>query len=441
MVLALLSPACGRPDLELAPGEPRNLILLSIDTLRADHLGCYGYDRETSPALDRLAASGVLFEEVTSSAPWTVPAHMSMLTGLYPRTHGVVDFRKELPKALTTLAEHLLAQGFATAGMVNAPMMRKVGFPRGFESYEYQHEPPRPDAPEILAAALDWMQRQGDRRFFLFLHLYDVHSDYSPGREYKKRFERPYGGAVRGINEELRGYCTLPAEERTWSQEDAEHLIDLYDAEIRQLDDTLAEFFGSLRSSGLLDRTVLAVTSDHGEEFLEHAGVLHGPTLHTEVLRVPLLLVGPAVPRGARFPGAASPVDLFPTFTSLLAVPAPPGLEGTDLTRAWREHGAWPRERAVFAETSSWIGSEEDAYRVAIRRGDYALHYDREREERRLYHRHEDPGEHRDVAGREPERLRELSLELEAFLEELQVLEDTRVISPEEAAELEALGY
>src|SRR5262245_11186802 len=117
--------------------RPRGAILISIDTLRADHLGCYGYDRATSPAIDALAARGTLFEEVVSSAPWTVPAHMSMLTGLYPRTHGVDAHGKVLPPETKTLAEHLAAEGFATAGIVNGPMLRRLNFARGFGEYTF----------------------------------------------------------------------------------------------------------------------------------------------------------------------------------------------------------------------------------------------------------------------------------------------------------------
>ena len=432
------------------PGAARNVILLSIDTLRADHLGCYGYARETSPALDALAQRGALFEDVVSSSSWTVPAHMSMLTGLYPRSHGVSTDAKELPAETTTLAEHLSGLGFVAGAIVNTGLLRKHGFPRGFVLYDVLNPRERAgadsaagaraSAPTIVARARAWLQARPERRFFLLLHLYDLHTDYAPRPEYLARFERPYSGTVTGTTTELRDYMMRAPGTRELGPEDARRLIDLYDAEIRQLDDAVAGLFATLDELGLAEDTLLVVTSDHGEEFLDHGDVLHGKTLHPEMVQVPLILVGPGVPRGARIRGQVSPVDLFPTIATLLGVSRPDGLEGLDLSAAWRAPAAWPPQRALFAETRSWPGHAEGSLHAAIRKDSWALHYDHLSGEKRLFHHDQDPGELTDLAARDPERVEALWRELEAFLANAKELED-QPISEEELEELRALGY
>jgi arylsulfatase A-like enzyme len=456
VVLALASAACGeaadgpRPAPAAPERIPRGAILVSVDTLRADHLGCYGYERETSPEIDGLAARGALFENAVSSAPWTVPAHMSMLTGLYPRSHGVDQHGKVLPAETQTLAEHLAARGFATAAIVNGPMLARKNFARGFEAYAFvptrgrgRPEPTLPagsHAVEILGLAREWLERHGERRFFLFLHLYDVHSDYEAPPEFRARFARPYAGSVDGTSKQLHAYLARTEGEPDWGAEDARHLVDLYDAEIRQLDGALGEFLAYLESSGLAGETALVLTSDHGEEFLEHGGVLHGPTLHREVLHVPLLLAGPGIPAGARLRGEASPVDLFPTLARLLGVDVPPGLEGIDLAAAWREPARWPPERAVFSEARQWPGAEEGAFRASIRAGPWTLHLDRKSGAAELFQLEQDPAELADAARANPELVRRLRAELDAFLAQARALE-AEPLAEDELKALQALGY
>jgi arylsulfatase A-like enzyme len=453
LALALqLGPSCtGREDEAPARDQPRGVILISIDTLRADHLGCYGYERATSPAIDGLAARGALFEDVVSSAPWTVPAHMSMLTGLYPRSHGVDAHGKVLPEETLTLAEHLAAQGFATAAVVNGPMLARKNFASGFQQYDFvptrgrgRPEPTLPvgsHAVEILARARSWLAENRARRFFLFLHIYDVHTDFEAAPAFRAQFERPYDGVVDGTSKQLHAYLKRTEGEPDWGPEDARHLVDLYDAEIRQIDGALGEFFAHLESSGLARETALVLTSDHGEEFLEHGGVLHGPTLHREALHVPLLVAGPGIPRGARFRGEASPVDLFPTLARMLGVSAPPGLEGIDLAAAWREPAAWPAERAVFAEARNWPGMEEGDFRGSIRAGPWTLHFDKRTGGQQLFQLEQDPAELHDASRENPDLVRRLQAELDAFLASARAPLEAEPLGKEELQALQALGY
>ena len=237
---AALLAACGAAEVPgAAPGAGRHLILISIDTLRPDRLGCYGHARDTSPALDRLAREGVLFEDVTSASPWTLPAHASLLTGHYASRHGVVDLTRRLDAALPTLASLLGERGYATAAVVNSSnLTERHGLERGFE--QFHHVPELADdgsipdgAAEVLAHARPMLERRGERPLFLFLHFYDVHSDYAPDEAYRARFVRPYAGTLAGRTAEL---LELRQRGAPLEAADVEHLLDLYDAEIRQLE-------------------------------------------------------------------------------------------------------------------------------------------------------------------------------------------------------------
>src|SRR5262245_4563926 len=169
--------------------KPRNLLLVSIDTLRSDHLGAYGYARPTSPFLDRFAREGVVFEHAYSTGSWTVPSHASMLTGRYPRSHGMRTPRDVMNRNLTTLAETLKSHGFATAGIVNDDLLRTgTGFERGFAQWTMVPAAlgAEPAAPRVSALALDWFDHHRERPFFVFLHYYDVHSPYRPLDSYQK---------------------------------------------------------------------------------------------------------------------------------------------------------------------------------------------------------------------------------------------------------------
>jgi arylsulfatase A-like enzyme len=186
---------------------------------------------------------------------------------------------------------------------------------------------------------------------------------------------------------------------------------------------------------------LLVLTSDHGEEFLEHGAVLHGRALYREILHVPLILAGPGIPRGARYGGEVSPVDLVPTLLGALDLEAPAGVEGIDLSAAWRDPGAWPPRRAVFSETRSWAGSEQGDFRARIRRGPWTLDLDQRSGKRRLFHLEEDPAELADASSRHPDVARELWSELEGYLAGTRGPLESTPASQEELEALQALGY
>jgi arylsulfatase A-like enzyme len=297
--------ACG--DAGGSGPRPTNLVLISLDTLRADHLGCYGRAGNPSPAIDSLAAAGVRFADASATSPWTLPSHVSMLTGLYPGSHGVRQHSHRLGHERVTLAESLAEQGFQRFAVVNSLNFgRRYGVLQGFDPDAIHYVPEVIDiagselivnsAPRVVEKAYEFLDgRDPERPFFLFLHFYDAHTDFTPKRSYRRRFTTPYEGAVTGSTEQL---LRVRRTGGKLSDADIRHLTELYDAEIRQLDDVLAGFFAELELRGRREDTLVVLTSDHGEEFQEHGGLLHGHTQYQELLAVPLILRGPGIPPG-----------------------------------------------------------------------------------------------------------------------------------------------
>lgn len=420
-------------------GERPNIILISIDTLRADHLGCYGYKRPTSAFLDEFSSKSVLFEDVTAPAPWTLPSHGSMLTGYYPSRLGLTSHNSILGEDAETLAMLLSNRGFATGGVVNSLYLSKeYGFARGFEQFKYVPESHQPQgaAGAIINLAKQWFDRHRDRQFFFFLHLYDVHSDYRSMPEYTNRFAGKYSGKVNGSTAQLlafrEGQFPLDSNDR-------EHLIDLYDAEICQLDEKLGVLFDYLRGLGVLDNSYVIITSDHGEEFLDHGGVLHGRTQYQELIHVPLLIAGPGIPKGRRIKNTASLVDVTPTVLGLVGAEHSGKSEGVDLSGLWKSGGGELPSRFIFSEADH--NNVANDIKRAVRHGRFKLHFDRLTEKVHLYDLQNDPEERIDIAEAQPQVVGLLLGELKSFMQKSRQGGATMTLTPENLERLKSLGY
>lgn len=307
-----------------AAGAP-NVILISIDSLRADHLHAYGYDRDTSPNLDRLAAEGTRFETVMSPTSWTLPSHMTLMTSLPPEKHGVTTQRMRLPGNLDTLPARLQRAGYDTAGIVSATYLDGLfGFSRGFDEYDDYSllhaagERSRREitSPQLAQRAIDWLERRAQARpgrpFFLFLHMFDVHYDYNPPAPFDHMFDPTYRGPVDGDV----GTFRSPRAPR-----DLQHLVALYDGEIAFVDAHIGEILTALHELGLENNTIVAVTADHGEEFFDHGAQGHNRTLYDEVLHIPLIIRYPGrVPAGRAIAGQVRLMDVGPTLLDLAGV-------------------------------------------------------------------------------------------------------------------------
>jgi arylsulfatase A-like enzyme len=333
------------------PAAARNLILLSIDTLRADHLTPYGYVHDTTPFMQRrFADAGTVFENAVAAATVTTPSHMTIFTGLQPAVTGVVDGLKALPPGFVMLAERVRAAGVDTGAVTEDGWLGIAsGFGRGFDSFAENRSDdimaPRGQVDVTFAKAGRWLARHRDKHFFLFLHTFQVHTPYAPPAAYDALFAEHEGELVTKRS---------PLEAR---------LRQAYDREIRYVDDELRSLFARLAELGLDEDTVFVVVSDHGEEFLEHGRLEHGSQNYQESVHVPLLLTGPGIPSGRRVATPVGHADLLPTFLELLGLPLAAAEQAGSLARLL-DGAAAPRleDRALFSESAA--GSALDLERM-----------------------------------------------------------------------------
>lgn len=320
----------------------QSVVLVSLDTVRADHLNAYGYrKRRTSPEFDAWAEQGTLFENAVSTAPGTLSSQMSILTGRYPSSHGVsyANWRQRgalpsLPADVPTLAERARASGFATAAFTGSGYFAlPLGYSRGFDEFVSTNDASLGSAASVFEKAFAWLERQRHEAFFLFLHTYEAHEPYLDQRFVDAERLGPEDAGLR--NEAL------------------------YDGDIRRADIALGQLRGHLERLGIADRTLVVIVSDHGEEFGDRFDVWndgHGHGLFQEQVHVPMLAVGPTIRRGLR---VAQPVDLTavaPTLLEFLGVAPPPGMEGRSLLDLLRgREASAKRDRLAFSE-DVWIG-------------------------------------------------------------------------------------
>lgn len=330
LLLPTLLACYGKPSFTVPAGDPArpDVILLSVDTLRPDHLGAYGYTRDTSPFLDGMASQGARFASAWAPSPWTLPSHATMLTGQLPDRHGAIEDHLSVSTTSPWLPEAFQAAGYATGGVVaTLYVSRRYGFQRGFDAFddfdiqnERQNLRETPDAPDVFARALAWgASLPPGKPVFLFLHVYDVHYPYDAPSPFSAKFDRP----PRKGDPNYKNYDYFL--ENPLTPEQLEHQIAQYDEEIAFVDASFRDFLAKWTAQR---QAIIAVTADHGEELGERGSWGHGHTLWPEQLRVPLILSGPGVVAGVHDKRVGTE-DIAPTLASLAGVPFP-GADGTD---------------------------------------------------------------------------------------------------------------
>jgi arylsulfatase A-like enzyme len=384
-----------------------------VDTLRADHVHSYGYARVTTPNIDALAASGVRFVRAWAHSPWTLPSHATMLSGTQPFRHGVVDDGTTIGPSVPLIAPILAGRGYATAGVVSAfYVSSRFGFDRGFDRFEdfglARELRPRDSvrAEEVTDQAVRDIAAAGERPFFLFAHYFDAHNDYAPPDPWSRAFDED-ASTVPYVNyDHYRAHPLSPRE--------VAHVVAQYDEEILYADEMIGRLLKALRKGGRADDTYIVLTSDHGEEFFEHASWGHGNSLYSEVLRVPLIIAGPGVAKGRVRDELVRHVDLAPTLLDLLSVHAAPGQEGTSYAPLLREPGTassgarnegagpgagktLPHDRFLLTETSRFGNNL-----VGCLSGDRALIVDLVANRAELYDLARDPREKSDLSTSRP---------------------------------------
>ena len=306
-------------------GGIHNVLLISIDTCRADYLSCYGYKSKTTPNIDAVAAEGILFENTISPLPQTLPGHSSMLTGTIPPYHGVHENNSHLfDEPNICLAETLKDAGFTTVAVVSAFVLNsEFGIDQGFDTYHDRFEPPvgahmrgqRPGG-ETTDVALDWLERNKDKRFFFFLHYYDPHWSFSPPEPFASQFAE-----------------------------------DLYAGEIAYTDYCIGQVIKKLKELELYDSTLLIITSDHGEMLGEHGEDAHTYFIYQSAIKVPLIFKVPGQKQPARIESIAGIVDIVPTVCSLLNIETPRNVQGVDLSLSFKGQNSSRPDRHVFCES------------------------------------------------------------------------------------------
>lgn len=457
-------PQAGRQD--------AHVLLIVIDALRPDRLGVYGYGRDTSPHLDALAGEGWRYLNAVSTAPWTKPSIASLFTGLYPRSHGIAsaswNLRDDqgvatvaaLPRSSRTLPEILANAGYRTGAFGrNHHLVTELGFDQGFDVHEMalecgalrsaarrlglgianrlassEGEQCR-TATRINERFLEWLP-DGDNRFFAYLHHIDVHWPYDAPKPYTERFGRRR--STMDFNSQD-FYATFGPEREADSappQLDPavlQDMSDAYDEGIRFVDDQIGALFAELKRRDLYDRTLIIVTADHGEQFLEHGEIGHGTSLHDVLLHVPLIIKFPCPGEyceARTIEEQVQLVDLTPTILDVVGIEVAPAMAGRSLVRPLEG------DRVLFAENGE---------QAAVRTNQFKFIYDLEDSRAELYALHSDPGEQRNLAASDPELTLALRDRLFQWIEET----DQNAAAPREevAADgkmlerLKALGY
>lgn len=329
LMFLLLVTGCG------GPSRP-SVLLIVIDTLAADHMSCYGYERETTPSIDSLAGSGTLWSNAQAQAPWTLPSMATILTGLTVRTHGCRQYGDAcygLDPELPTLATILRDEGYRTAAFVNITYLGEdYGLNKDFQHFCY-HEEGNGRAGETVDSLLAWMD--GDdfgQPFFVFFHLFDPHLPYDPPEGFDRTYEPDGTRNVTRWRQDLTGQ---------WYPR--QHLMNLYDGEIRWTDSQIGRLLAEIRQRGLEEDLIVVLCSDHGEEFLEHGDWGHGPNLYQTSIHVPLMMSGPGIASGITDSTTAGQLDILPTLLTLLEIQVPERAEGMDL------FGTVPDDRHMYS--------------------------------------------------------------------------------------------
>lgn len=458
-LLAVAAAGCRRAEPAPRPAAERperpDIVLITLCTFRMAHTGFGGYDRDTTPFLDSLADSGVLFENATSASSWTKPSVTSLLTGLTPNVHGLTDMsgdrdiiageftpQRVLADGMVTLAECLKAAGYATASRVNNVQAGEFyNISQGFDDAVTSHEM---DTLAMLRDFDRWLAGQpAEQPVFFFMLTRDAHMPYDPDYEYFVKFNRSARTVPResypGYRQWLHSRVKKRLDDhRPVAPETQQQFVDLYDAELAQLDQALRTLPEILERAGRRNRTLIVVIADHGERFFEHGRIGHAGIPDEATIHVPLVFAGLDVPVGKRVAPVVRSIDVYPTLAVLAGANPPDVLQGTSLVPML--YGP-PEEAEKLTAFASFMSSHH-----TVREENYKLHLWRGGR-RSLYDLTLDPGELNDVFAEKSDVAARLDQELMRWLDAEEALRsvvaqgETRTLTPEVIEQLRSLGY
>jgi arylsulfatase A-like enzyme len=457
-----------------AAARPRGVILMQADTLRRDHLGLYGYERETAPVLRKLAGEGVRFANYTTQATWTKVSTPTLMTSLYPTSHGIADFFDSLPASANTLAESFRNAGFATLSFSSVLFTGQfTHLHKGFEELHEDGSVAKPDSSKTAREFVDrlaaWLETHRDAPFFVFLHVFDPHDPYEPSAPYnamwadpskKDEHERQSKDVKKFIKDPLMKQFGMPArDELQKAGIDPAAYVQYdegwYDGSIRAMDVEIGRLVERLRELGLDDNTLFVFLSDHGEEFHDHGRMFHGQTVYGELTQTPLIVRWPAgLPKGRVVNDVVQTIDVFPTLLDLNGIAPPAGIQGQSLAPLLTGQGQWKARPAISekAKTAS-AGAPPplDTESFAIVDGGWKLIHNTARHdgdpEYELYDFNKDPLNHTNVAADHADIVTRLSKELDGW-HQMAVgaklkpdSETTKSLTPAQLQRLRSLGY
>jgi choline-sulfatase len=458
LALVLVATALGCGGLQAPPRPPEpppNLLLLVIDCLRGDELSVAGYARATTPNLDAIAKQGVRFQQVSSQASWTRPSLPSILTGLYPSEHGLLDLLDDnsdapaaaLADSVVTLGERLHGAGYATAMFGEQQQLApRFGLSQGFDVWQ----PKSSSAGNIQKKLLEWSATgTGGKPFFAYLHYLEIHFPYCPPKELRGHFDEGSSALNpcadwRKLRDDMRTGAFVP------TAADRQLLRARYDEELFALDAAIGGMVAELQRRGTWDRTLVVVTADHGEEFGEHGGYFHGQSLYEELLHVPLIVKPPASwtgPRGVTIPGLVEQRNLAATFLDAAGVKDPP--RGTRSLLPWvrGEKVDGPPSPFTISESAEQVAVRTPRWKLIARKPGKTLpaghpSASREIEGLELYDLQSDPGETKNVANESRRELAAMKQILAGWRSSLVATDQHTVEMDAETREgLKALGY
>ena len=383
-------------------GKP-NVILIIVDTLRSDHLGCYGYFRNTTPFMDSLAQQGVRYENVTAGEPWTLPSMATIFTGLLPLEHNARrrgDSYYGIDRSAVTLTEYMNSAGYTTAAFFNVIFMNAdFGFHQGFDHFDcYSSLGSSSDrnAEQTVDAVFNWIDEDYDGGpLFLSVHFYDPHLTYSPPDPFADLWrDTSYSGDFNGNWGQRETVVNVNRGVINLEPEDLFNLEALYDGEVAYTDREIGRLLTGLRERGITDGTLVILTADHGEEFMDHQKMGHAHSLYQELLNVPLIICGDGFTRGTVFSGGVSQADILPTVLSWAGVENDYAGFGENLLSQ-----SFP-VRSVPGGMNM-----EDGYVVTQRRSNLKVHLFDQGTVAFMFDLREDPGEHSPIESVDPELL------------------------------------
>ena len=434
-----------------------NVVLITVDTLSARRIGSYNAEISTTPTFDKLARGGVLFTRPYSTTSWTQPAMASLFTSLSNERHGLEKFGRVLRPEVETLAEGLRAKGYATASVISSPLLtEQYGFGQGFDVVFQENKvgvflsSDTITSPDVSDRSIKWLKENAttssESNFFLFAHYFDPHWNYRNHRDLS--IDVPYTGQ---ITEDM-GFSQLLNLLPDLTQRDADYLLSLHDEEIAFTDHHVGKLLAFLEDSKLIENTLIILTADHGEEFLEHGEIGHHQSLYEELILVPLIFYLPNILPAHSVDSPVSILDVVPTVFGLLgATESRAEWEGVSLVAALLDESPSEVARDIFASIAfdhplDPLDLEGQVYKTALVNGDFKLIHDQPTDTWELFNLADDPFETTSLAESMPGRLDSMILKVRKFESRptegiANERESDLELSPDEIKELKSLGY